>query len=78
MRLSPTEGGYGTIDHGGQQLNDREPARGRGPAPRHGFAEAQEARFAREALDCTQVGLSLQRVKPDRRQAFGHSHGEDG
>lgn len=46
-------------------------------APKHGFSDTQEARFARQALGCEQVGISLQRVKPDRRQAFGHSHGED-
>jgi uncharacterized cupin superfamily protein len=46
-------------------------------APKHGFADAQEARFAREALDCEQVGLSLQLVKPRQRQSFGHRHGED-
>jgi uncharacterized cupin superfamily protein len=46
-------------------------------APQHGFSDTQEARFAREALGCEQVGLSLQRVKPERRQAFAHRHGED-
>ena len=46
-------------------------------APEHGFGETQEARFAGEALGCRQVGISLQRIKPDRRQAFGHSHAED-
>src|SRR5262249_20082409 len=46
-------------------------------APEHGFGERQEARFAGEALDCEQVGVSLQRVKPGQRQGFGHRHGED-
>jgi uncharacterized cupin superfamily protein len=46
-------------------------------APEHGFGERQEARFAREALDCEQTGISLQRIKPGQRQGFGHSHGED-
>jgi uncharacterized cupin superfamily protein len=46
-------------------------------APRHGFDDTQEARFAREALGCEQVGLSLQLVKPGQRQAFGHRHGKD-
>ena len=46
-------------------------------APKHGFGETQEARFAREALGCEQVGISLQRVKPDQRQGFGHRHRQD-
>jgi uncharacterized cupin superfamily protein len=46
-------------------------------APKHGFGERQEARFAGEALECEQVGISLQRVKPGQRQGFGHRHGED-
>jgi uncharacterized cupin superfamily protein len=46
-------------------------------APEHGFGERQEARFAREALGCEQVGVSLQRVKPGQRQGFGHRHGAD-
>ncbi len=46
-------------------------------APKHGFGDTQEARFAREALGCEQVGLSLQRVKPDQRQGFGHRHHQD-
>jgi uncharacterized cupin superfamily protein len=46
-------------------------------APEHGFGERQEARFAREALDCEQVGISLQRVKPGQRQGFGHRHERD-
>lgn len=46
-------------------------------AASHGFSETQEARFAREQLGCEQVGLSLQRVKPGKRHAFGHRHAED-
>ena len=46
-------------------------------APKHGFSETQEARFPREQLDCEQIGISLQRVKPGQRQAFAHHHGED-
>jgi uncharacterized cupin superfamily protein len=42
-----------------------------------GLSETQEARFAREPLGAQRIGLSLQRVKPGKRQAFGHSHGED-
>lgn len=42
-----------------------------------GFADHQEARFAREALGAEQTGVSLQRVKPDQRQGFGHRHDKD-
>jgi uncharacterized cupin superfamily protein len=43
----------------------------------HGFAEAQEARFARGDLGAETIGLSLQRVKPGKRHAFGHRHRTD-
>lgn len=43
-------------------------------APRFGVGESQEARFAREALDAERTGLALHRVKPGKRQAFGHRH----
>lgn len=39
-----------------------------------GAGETQEARFAREALGAEATGLSLHRVKPGKRQAFGHQH----
>ena len=39
-----------------------------------GFSETQEARFATGALDAETTGLSLHRVKPNKRQAFGHRH----
>jgi uncharacterized cupin superfamily protein len=38
------------------------------------FGEVQEARFAGAALGAEATGLALQRVKPGRRQAFGHRH----
>jgi mannose-6-phosphate isomerase-like protein (cupin superfamily) len=43
-------------------------------APKFGFSETQEARFANEDLDTEQTGISLQRVKPGKRQAFAHRH----
>ena len=43
-------------------------------APRFGMAENQEAHFATEDLDAEGTGVSHQRVKPDKRQAFGHRH----
>jgi uncharacterized cupin superfamily protein len=43
-------------------------------APRFGFAEVQEARFANDELEAEQTGVSYQRVKPGKRQAFAHRH----
>lgn len=43
-------------------------------APSFGFGEVQEARFANEAFDTEQTGFSFHRVKPGKRQAFGHRH----
>jgi mannose-6-phosphate isomerase-like protein (cupin superfamily) len=45
-------------------------------APEFGFEENQEARFATGAMEAEQTGLSFHRVKPDRRQGFGHNHAE--
>jgi mannose-6-phosphate isomerase-like protein (cupin superfamily) len=45
-------------------------------APKFGFTELQEAHFAHGALDCEQVGFAYHRVKPGKRQAFGHKHDE--
>lgn len=45
-------------------------------APKFGFGERQEARFANEALATEQTGFSLHRVKPGCRQGFGHHHEE--
>jgi uncharacterized cupin superfamily protein len=43
-------------------------------APRFGFSEVQEARFAREDLGCETIGLAFHVVKPGCRQAFAHRH----
>jgi mannose-6-phosphate isomerase-like protein (cupin superfamily) len=45
-------------------------------APKFGIDEIQEARFAKDALDAERTGLSLHRLKPGKRQAFGHKHDE--
>jgi mannose-6-phosphate isomerase-like protein (cupin superfamily) len=45
-------------------------------APRFGFDDVLEARFAREALGCEKVGLALERLKPNARGPFGHRHRE--
>jgi mannose-6-phosphate isomerase-like protein (cupin superfamily) len=39
-----------------------------------GIADSQEARFAKNDLDAEQTGVSLQRLKPGKRQAFAHKH----
>jgi mannose-6-phosphate isomerase-like protein (cupin superfamily) len=39
-----------------------------------GITEVQEARFAKDALDAEETGVSLQRLKPGKRQPFGHKH----
>src|SRR5205814_1914369 len=33
--------------------------------------------FARQALGAVNVGVSLQRLRPGKRQTFGHRHGVD-
>lgn len=43
-------------------------------AERFGLSPDLEARFARDALECEQSGLSYQRLAPDFRQPFGHRH----
>jgi quercetin dioxygenase-like cupin family protein len=43
-------------------------------APKFGMAPAFEARFAHDALDATVTGISYQRLEPDARMPFGHSH----
>jgi mannose-6-phosphate isomerase-like protein (cupin superfamily) len=45
-------------------------------APRFGFQEVQEARFAQSDLDSQSIGLAFHRVKPGCRQAFAHRHQE--
>ena len=46
-------------------------------AVKHGFSETQMARFAGADLDCEAIGLALEGVKPNSRQAFGHRHEHD-
>jgi mannose-6-phosphate isomerase-like protein (cupin superfamily) len=45
-------------------------------APKFGYSEVQEARFARQDLDAETIGLALNFVKPNSRQAFAHRHDE--
>ncbi len=43
-------------------------------APEFGFAEIGEAHFPREELGCETIGFAYHRLRPGRRQAFGHRH----
>jgi len=43
-------------------------------APDFGLGENQEARFATGDLDAESTGFSHHRVKPGKRQGFGHRH----
>lgn len=45
-------------------------------APKFGFEEMQEARFATNDLDAEETGVSHLRVKPGKRQGFAHKHDE--
>jgi quinol monooxygenase YgiN len=46
-------------------------------AAKAGFGETGEARFARGPLGAIGIGVSLQRLRPGKRQSFGHRHGMD-
>jgi len=46
-------------------------------APRFGMGETGEARFARGDLGALTTGISLQRLRPEVRQSFGHLHSRD-
>lgn len=43
-------------------------------APKFGFSEVQEARFARGDLEAETIGLAFHIVRPGKRQAFAHRH----
>jgi len=43
-------------------------------APKFGYDELQEARFATRDLDAEYTGVSHHRVKPGKRQGFAHKH----
>jgi mannose-6-phosphate isomerase-like protein (cupin superfamily) len=45
-------------------------------APKFGYDEVQEARFANDDLEVEQTGVSHLRVKAGKRQAFAHKHDE--
>jgi quercetin dioxygenase-like cupin family protein len=41
-----------------------------------GHGDAMEARFANDDVEAEQAGLSYHRIKPNKRQPFGHRHDE--
>jgi mannose-6-phosphate isomerase-like protein (cupin superfamily) len=43
-------------------------------APKFGYDELQEARFASKDLEAERTGVSHHRVKPGKRQGFAHKH----
>lgn len=45
-------------------------------APKFGYEEKMESRFARVPLELENSGLSYFKVAPDYRVPFGHRHGE--
>ena len=45
-------------------------------APKFGYEELQEARFAGQDLDAEATGVAFMRVKPGQRQGFAHKHDE--
>lgn len=45
-------------------------------APEFGFGDDMEARFAKDDYEAEETGFSFHRLKPGKRQAFGHHHEE--
>ena len=43
-------------------------------APKFGYGDLQEARFANNDLEAEHTGVSLLRVKAGKRQGFAHKH----
>jgi mannose-6-phosphate isomerase-like protein (cupin superfamily) len=43
-------------------------------APKSGFGDVQEARFAKDELEAEDTGFSYHRVKAQQRQPFAHKH----
>jgi mannose-6-phosphate isomerase-like protein (cupin superfamily) len=43
-------------------------------APKSGFGDIQEARFAKDTLDTEDTGFSYHRIKAQQRQPFAHKH----
>jgi len=43
-------------------------------APKFGYGDVQQARFANSDLEVEQAGLAYHRLVPGKRQGFGHKH----
>lgn len=43
-------------------------------AAAHGHGDKMEARFAQSDLEAEKTGFSFHRIKPGKRQPFGHKH----
>ena len=43
-------------------------------APEFGMGDVQEARFAKDALEAEETGVSHYKLKPRQRTPFGHKH----
>jgi mannose-6-phosphate isomerase-like protein (cupin superfamily) len=43
-------------------------------APKFGYGDIQQARFANSDLDVEQAGMAYHRIAAGKRQAFGHRH----
>ncbi len=52
-----------------RNLNDVEDS-----AAKFGYEELMEVRFAQSDLDASETGFAHHRIKPNRRQGFGHKH----
>ena len=45
-------------------------------AAANGYGDRMEARFAQKDLEAEKTGFSFHRIKPGKRQPFGHRHDE--
>jgi mannose-6-phosphate isomerase-like protein (cupin superfamily) len=43
-------------------------------AAAHGYGDRMEARFAQADLEAEKTGFSFHRIRPGKRQPFGHKH----
>jgi hypothetical protein len=46
-------------------------------AAKNGMGDVLEGHFPRKALGCETIAMSLQRLKPDQKLPFGHTHKND-
>jgi len=67
-------GGVGSVDPPNPGYTVRKVTDAEDMAAKHGFGETGEARFVTGDLAASHTGLSHQRLRPGRRQAFAHRH----